>query len=80
MGVGWGLGGGWVGVGWGLGGGWVGLGTWEVRLYIIIFNLYVINIIACFRLVDGLLGLTHPARVRWCPVDLTSLYILIFKQ
>ena len=74
VGVGWGLGGGWVGVGWGLGGGW------EVRLFIIISNLYVINIIACFRLVDGLLGLTHPARVRWCPVDLTSLYILIFKQ
>ena len=69
-----------MGVGWGLGGGWVGLGTWEVRLYIIISNPYAINIIACFRLVDGLLGLTHPARVRWCPVDLTSLYILIFKQ
>ena len=39
-----------VGVGWGLGGGWVGVGTWEVSLYIIISNLYVINIIACFSL------------------------------
>ena len=31
MGVGWGLGGGWVGVGWGFGGGWAGVG-WDLGL------------------------------------------------